>query len=185
MNIVVKPYGKNQCYCRPDTTWERENKDFYVPDCVDDLLWAPVVFVRISKAGKCIGRKFVERYYDSFNFGALLYTGDCETAFSSCADHTSLLPLPLYDPVVMESEANGFVVSVEGETIFSTQTEKDIRNILEESICLASQMTSLRIGDFVAVELAAVAPIASRKDNAKTFRTEFCENKTYDIKIVF
>ena len=59
MNIIVQPYGKTLGYCRPDTTWERENKDFYVPESVDTLLWTPVLFARISKAGKCIGEKFV------------------------------------------------------------------------------------------------------------------------------
>ena len=55
MNIIVKPYSGQHCYCRPDTTWERENKDFYVPDGVENLRWAPVLFARISKAGKHIG----------------------------------------------------------------------------------------------------------------------------------
>ena len=95
MNIIVKPHGSDLCYCRPDTTWERENKDFYVPDCVSEMHWAPVIFVRISKAGKCINPKFVSRYYDSYNYGTLLYcrpeNGD---SLISCADHTSLLPSP-------------------------------------------------------------------------------------------
>ena len=37
MNIIIKPHGSNSCYCRPDTTWERENKDFYVPENVGTL----------------------------------------------------------------------------------------------------------------------------------------------------
>ena len=106
MNIIARPYGRQQCYCRPDTTWERENKDFYSPECVNDIYWAPILFVRISKAGKCIGRKFASRYYDAFNFGVLLYGSDKDIAFSSCMDHTSLLPFPLYNPIVMENEDN-------------------------------------------------------------------------------
>ena len=69
MNIIVKPYGSGLCYCRPDTTWERENKDFYSPECVKELHWSPIIFVRISKAGKCIGGKFASRYYDEFALG--------------------------------------------------------------------------------------------------------------------
>ena len=91
MNIIVKPYGSSLCYCRPDTTWERENKDFYSPECVKELHWAPIVFARISKAGKCIGGKFVSRYYDGYSFGVLLYCNDGPLAFTSCADHTSRL----------------------------------------------------------------------------------------------
>ena len=71
MNIIVKPHGSDLCYCRPDTTWERENKDFYVPEGINELHWAPVLFVRISKAGTCIGKKFASRYYDAFSYAAL------------------------------------------------------------------------------------------------------------------
>ena len=133
MNIIVKPHGSDLCYCRPDTTWERENKDFYVPDCVSEMHWAPVIFVRISKAGKCINPKFVSRYYDSYNYGTLLYcrpeNGD---SLISCADHTSLLPSP----------------SLKGEELNDGE-----RMLVEDAICKASKLISVRIGDYVAVEL--------------------------------
>ena len=118
MNIIVKPFGSGLCYCRPDTTWERENKDFYAPESIDEIYWAPIVFARISKAGKCIGAKFASRYYDAFNFGALLYCNSGEIAFTSCTDHSSLLPAPLYNPVVMENEENVHEVKRNGETVF-------------------------------------------------------------------
>mgnify|MGYP007037143547 CR=1 FL=1 len=95
MNIIVKPHGNDLCYCRPDTTWEKESRDLYIPEGVDKVLWAPVVFAKVCKAGKCINPKFVTRYYDAFNFGFLMYTGEGEIAFTSCADHTSILPTPL------------------------------------------------------------------------------------------
>ena len=76
MNITVKPYDSELCYCRPDTTWEKEGRDFYVPDGVEKVLWTPVMFARISKAGKCVGAKFVSRYYDGFGIGALIYCPD-------------------------------------------------------------------------------------------------------------
>lgn len=133
MNIIVKPHGSDLCYCRPDTTWERENKDFYVPDCVSEMHWAPVIFVRISKAGKCINPKFVSRYYDSFNFGTLLYCR-CEQGqdMVSCADHTSLLPSPM---------------------LGAEQLKEEHKEIVEDAICKASKLISVRIGDYVAVEL--------------------------------
>ena len=141
MNIIVKPHGSDLCYCRPDTTWERENKDFYVPDCVSEMHWAPVIFVRISKAGKCINPKFVSRYYDSYNYGTLLYcrpeNGD---SLISCADHTSLLPSP----------------SLKGEEL-----NDDERMPVEDAICKASKLISVRIGDFVAVELYEVRQLTT------------------------
>lgn len=133
MNIIVKPKGSDLCYCRPDTTWERESKDFYVPDYIKEMYWAPVVFVRISKAGKCINPKFVSRYYDSYNFGTLLYGQPAEgTGLISYMDHTSLLPSPMLGLEDLKEEH---------------------RELLEDAICKASMLISVRIGDYVAVEL--------------------------------
>ena len=192
MNIIVQPYGKTLGYCRPDTTWERENKDFYVPESVDTLLWTPVLFARISKAGKCIGEKFVSRYYDSFNCGALIYcrTSDMEDnaaeslAFTSCVDHTSLLPAPLYNPVVLEKSSNIFEVYKDGENIFAAQPAEYVR-LMEEAICSTSRLTSLRIGDFVAVELAPATTLAHRQDSSVHLKAEFCTNELFDLKMIF
>ena len=184
MNIIVKPYGSETCYCRPDTTWERENKDFYSPECVDDLYWTPVLFARISKAGKCIGRKFTSRYYDAVGFGALLYIGKGDVAFTSCADHTSLLPMPLYNPSVLEGTENIFEVFRNGES-FRKYNSHDKIGILEESICKASALTSLRIGDMVALELAPMQNLASRTDGSIEFRSTYCDNELFDISILF
>lgn len=186
MNIIVRPYGNDSCYCRPDTTWERESKDYYVPESVDNICWTPVLFARISKAGKCIGDRFVQRYYDSFNFGILLYchrNGYSELAFSSCADHTSLFPFPLYNPVVLENEGNLFKVSKDGNEIF--RCNAGMTDIIRETISKASQTISLRIGDFIAAELAAPASLTTRDHGTCTLKSEFCDNPLIDMKVIF
>lgn len=183
MNIIVKPYGNTLCYCRPDTTWERENKDLYSPECVNEWHWTPILFARISKAGKCISAKFASRYYDGFNFGALLYIGGEQTAFASCADHTSTLPLPLFNPIVLESEGNEVGFMKNGEKLFNSVTGST--KVIEEAICKASELTSLRIGDFVAVELAPPATLAEKKEGSLDFKATFCEKEIFNYKIIF
>ena len=193
MNIIVKPYGSDLCYCRPDTTWERENRDLYSPDCVNAWNWAPVIFARISKAGKCISPKFASRYYDSLSFGTLLYIGGADVASGSCADHTSILPLPLFNPVVLETEGNRFEVVKNEESVFSLETPgagcmQDGSNLLqaaEAAICKASQLTSLRIGDYVAVELAPASMLAEKTEGSLSFKATFCENEIFNFKIIF
>ena len=193
MNIIVKPYGSDLCYCRGDTTWERENRDLYSPDCVNAWNWTPVLFARISKAGKCISPKFASRYYDSLNFGALLYIEGADLASGSCVDHTSILPLPLFNPVVMETEGNKVEVVKNEESVFSLETPgdgcmQDGSNLLqaaEAAICKASQLTSLRIGDYVAVELAPAAILAEKTEGSLSFKATFCENDIFNFKIIF
>ncbi|MGN0189693.1 MAG: hypothetical protein ACI395_09285, partial [Candidatus Cryptobacteroides sp.] len=68
MNIALKTYS-GMVTSRPDTTWERENRDWYIPDFITGVLWSPVLFTRIGKAGKCVGRKYADRYIDGMGFG--------------------------------------------------------------------------------------------------------------------
>ena len=218
MNIIVKPYGSNLCYCRPDTTWERENKDFYSLECVNDIYWTPVVFARVSKAGKCVGKKFVERYYDGIGCGMLMYcsgqamisngplpkswapppTRGWENAISDhqpirqlshIVDKTSILPHPLFQPVVLEGEKE-FVVSCQHEAQDDAALSQNIilsgaKDLLEEALCNASQLTSLRIGDFVAVELRELQKLASREEGNIAVKGEFCEKDVFSFNIVF
>lgn len=189
MNIIARPYGSSSCYCRPDTTWERENRDFYVPDGITEVRWAPVVFARISKAGKCIGKKFVERYYDSFNFGALLYcvkdtSAPAELAFTSIVDHSSILPSPLYNTIVMEGEDNEYIVRRNGKEIFRCGTSS-VRQLLEETIVSSSGLTSLRIGDYVAAELDDLHVMSASADGETSLKATFCNNEIYNLKIIY
>ena len=179
MNIIVKPYGSDLCYCRPDTTWERENKDFYSPECVNEIYWTPVVFARISKAGKCVGKKFVERYYDGIGCGMLMYCGN-----STVVDKSSILPHPLFQPVVFEDEKE-FVVNVSPINQYSSVILSGAKDLLEEAICNASQLTSLRIGDFVAVELRELQKLASKEDGTVAVKGEFCEKEILSFSIIF
>ena len=201
MNIIVKPYGSDLCYCRPDTTWERENRDFYSPECVNEVLWAPVVFARVSKAGKCIGKKFASRYYDGVGCGMMMYCAvklqetsvtSCHPAISVNADHTSILPMPLYNSVVLEDE-KVFEVCINEEPVTALSsnaadgvmsTERsEWRHLLEEALCNASQLTSVRIGDFVAVELAPIASLAKQGDKEVAIKGTFCDNEIFNFKM--
>jgi hypothetical protein len=175
MNIIVKPYGSKSCYCRPDTTWERENKDFYSPECVNEVYYTPVVFARVAKAGKCIGGKFVQRYYDGIGCGVLLY-GDG----ISHIDKSSILPLPLYDPMVFDDE-KGFEIN---EDCIAPDEAGEWRRLLEDTICRSSELISLRIGDYVAVELEPAKVLARRPDTEAALKGRFCENDIFDFRVI-
>ena len=56
---------------------------------------------------------------------------------------------------------------------------------IEDAICKASQLTSLRIGDFVAVELAPSALLSERKEGSLEFKATFCENEIFSFRIIF
>jgi len=85
--IVVRPDGS--WYSRPDTTLEREERDFYLPDEFECAVVRRCLFVKIAKAGKAIGLKFADRYYDSFGRGWVIY-GD-ENKMCPYIDGSTLL----------------------------------------------------------------------------------------------
>lgn len=196
MNIVVRRYGSGSCYCRPDTTSEKENRDFYVPESITDIQWSPILFVRISKAGKCIGKKFASRYYDKFGFGALLYCScnkidtvdNLSIAFSSCIDHSSLLPAQSDDPSELESAGTIYQVRKNSEVIYASGCQdgnNDLKTLIEDTVCLASQLTSLRTGDVVAVELSEITRLALREEKEISFAGESGNKTLFDTKIIF
>jgi hypothetical protein len=81
-------------------------------------------------------------------------------------------------PVVLEDE-KAFIVN---DTSVILSGAKDL---LEESLCKASELTSLRIGDFVAVELGTPAELAKRENGEVTIKGTFCENEIFGFKIIF
>ncbi len=191
MNIIIKTYGDGGIYCRPDTTWERENKDFFSPDGIMEYLYTPVLFARIAKAGKCIGRKFAARYYDSIGYGMLLYRSDLmdgspmSYAAASCMDHTSILPFPMYNRITLESGTNIFSLLKDGIEIYSTS--EGSTELLEKGISEASSAVSVRIGDLIAIELTEPKILTTREaeEKAAIIKGTFCENTLFDFRMIF
>lgn len=192
MNIIVKTYDGGRICCRPDTSWEREDKDLYVPDSINGYMWTPVLFARISKAGKCIGLKYAPRYYDAVNYGMLLYPSDMldgspyGIAAASCADHTSVLPFPMYNTVTLDGGTNVYSVLKDGIEIFRTQ--EGSRKIIEKALSKASAIVSLRIGDILAIELAPMSLLAGFNDDVQPHETtisgSFCGNPLFSFRII-
>lgn len=196
MNIIVQTYGGGIC-CRPDTTWERENKDLYSPDFIDGYMYTPVLFARIAKAGKCIGEKFAERYYDSVGYGMLLYPAGIfgkSLAWASCMDHTSVLPFPMYNRITLESPGNRYCICLDGKEIYSTNCGS--ADMIGKAISELSRYVSIRIGDMIAIELAAPATLIwkagglaeSAEDGPGDMQAElsatFCDNELFRFRII-
>lgn len=155
MNILVSLYG-NEGYCfRPDTTLEKESEDFYIPHGIGRISFAPVFFVRASKAGKCVSEKFAQRYYDCGGFGILLYGEDLlqqgRFHIGSILDHSSFLPFPLYGMPALLNQDNSYTLTfAQGKSMsFAPQC-----SLIDKVIGEMSVLTSFRTGDLIAVELA-------------------------------
>lgn len=190
MNIVVRTFD-GHTIVRPDTTWEKDSEDFYPPEFVERLTCSPVLFARISKPGRSIGRKFASRYYDGINIGVLLFPeemidGSPEGyAQASCLDHTSFLPTPLFLPFTLGQKDNEFILKKGKTRFFSINGDAMTTEMIDEAIAEVTRMVYIRTGDFVAIELEPRKLLVSREDGEAEMHGTWCENKTIDFKVIF
>ena len=168
MNIIVSTFNGHYV-TRPDTTWEKDNEDFFPPDFVGRLDFSPVLFARICKPGRSVGLRFASRYYDSVNYGILLYPadhiGDGPEFYAEALtlDHTSFLPAPMR--AVSELSGRPFSIMKDGTGIFSgSLSSTEIAGTVEKAISEATSRIYIRTGDLVAVELAPVSHLADRSE---------------------
>ena len=161
MNIVVLT-ASGKVIVRPDTTWERDNEDAFLPEFVSAVTCSPVLTARVCKPGRSVGVKFAERYYDCVGSGVLLYPenlmdGSAEGyACASCLDHTSFIPMP-----------TGSKESIDGASIKLSADGMElvcINGLDRQAICRAiaevTRFCYIRIGDIIAVELGDRKPLA-------------------------
>lgn len=187
MNIIVKT-SSGHITVRPDTTWEKDNEDFYPPEFVDELTYSPVLFARILKPGRSVGRKFASRYYDSIGFGVLLYPenmldGTPEGyAQAICLDHTSFLPSPMFPPERLEKNGHFRLFRNEHDLFVFDQPSL---NMIEDAIVEATKLLNIRTGDLIAIELAPRKPLTIRPDVSSHITGTFDNNEIIDFQIIF
>lgn len=164
---------------RPDSSRCKDNGDYYVPDGIRELSYTAVVYARMCRSGKAVGAEFASRYYDAVGMGILIYP-DGETIF----DKTSLLPMPLYNPITLEQESNVFKATKDGAQLFSFTTV-GMKAAIENAIVGCSRNTTIRKGDFVIAELSAQQILCDSKDGGCSLKANFCHNETIDMEVKF
>lgn len=188
MNIVVRTYEGNTIV-RTDTSLERNNNDLFVPDYISAFEYTPVLFARICKPGKCIGREFATRYYDGIGYGILLWASDLldgsEQGFAQacCVGHTSFLPFPLYNPVTLGRTSNEFKLYKDGKEIYSYN--QGTADMIADALAIASERALVRTGDILAVELQPRKEFSSRQAGEAAVSSTYCDNETLQFKIVW
>ena len=149
MKIVAYKSCGDYC-CRPDTTLNHNNSDYWCPDGVSSLKAVPCIYTHIDKAGKCVAERFAKRYFKTVAFGCLL-TDAAEgipQAIATSMDFTSIL-----DMGWMEFPAQtSLKFDVNGSEVFSAPG-KDYSEDFARAIVDITRRSTLRIGDIIAIEL--------------------------------
>lgn len=173
MNILVVAYNGQSYYFRPDTTLEKESKDYYCPDDIDSLALMPCLYIKISKAGKCIEQKFAHRYYDSIGAGILLYdykipNDPYSFCMATAMDHTTILSRQTVEPSLMGEVAYRWLIdgAVVTEWRGDVADNDRIADYLDSKVELVSRHCSLRIGDIIILELSTMKGLGELPVNA-------------------
>lgn len=188
MNIAVQTFS-GKVIVRPDTTRVKDGEDVYLPEFVSRLEWSPVLYTKIIKSGRSVGEKFADRYFDSFNIGALLYPSDLIDgseegyACASCLDHTSVLNLQFFDIKSPEKPDNKIVISNNNNVLYSDSVE--FASIIAKSIVEITKYCWLRVGDLLAVELRRKTALCDRQNSPFTISGSLNGKTVFDTRIIF
>ena len=68
---------------------------------------------------------------------------------------------------------------------FRTLTVSAVKETLEKTICRSSELITLRVGDYVAVELEPMQLMCKREDGEVAISGKFCDNDIYSLKVIF
>ena len=144
MNLFIFPYQSENFYTCPDTAIYREAGacDYFVPDGIETVRAIPFVYVKISKAGKCIREEYAHKHYDVCGWGVHLSSYD--------VNEGNTLDNSIFLSEATKIEGSG---PYEGFDFFDSALQR------------ASQYMSLRSGDVVILELEDIQAFEIQPDN--------------------
>ena len=188
MNIVVQT-NNDFTVVRPDTTWERYNREFYVPDFVRSLQWVPVAYAPMIRPGKFIQTGFAHRYIGPIAYGVLFYPIEADGclqmpesfAQACCLNHSSILPEPLPEGSWLAAN-DTFRLTINDAEVFAS--ELDPTPFLYSALAKASQRVLLRNGDILALELGSRQPLDAASDNHFVGRYANASNPILDFQVI-
>jgi 2-keto-4-pentenoate hydratase/2-oxohepta-3-ene-1,7-dioic acid hydratase in catechol pathway len=134
--------GQIKMAMKGDSSLLVNRKPFFIPDWSKDIRMTPCIALRISRLGKNISAKFATRYYDAVALGLNIFAEDFvaqgDWIRGWAFDYS--LPLGTWLPI-------------------SDNPWKELVIDMDRAIELASQVMTLRQGDFIAID----CNVASRK----------------------
>lgn len=144
-------------FLKPDTAYNKNRQDFYIPEFTQDLHYEAEIVLRINKIGKHIDEKFARRYFDAISIGIDFTARDLQAklktkglpwekakAFDFSAAVGDLVPADDYPDM---GNIN-FNLDINGKTVQQGNTGLTINNF-NQIIAYASKFFTLKKGDLI------------------------------------
>ncbi|UPT66647.1 MAG: fumarylacetoacetate hydrolase family protein [Sphingobacteriales bacterium JAD_PAG50586_3] len=144
-------------FLKPDTAYNKNRQDFYIPEFTQDLHYEAEIVLRINKMGKHIDEKFARRYFDAISIGIDFTARDLQAklkakglpwekakAFDFSAAVGDLAPADDYPDM---GNIN-FNLDINGKTVQQGNTGLTINNF-NQIIAYVSKFFTLKKGDLI------------------------------------
>ena len=148
MNIVVTD-GKGGYHFRPDSTLNRELKDFYLPDSITGLRLTPCLYAKMTRSAKSVSKKFANRCFSEFDFGLLLDADNMPYNMATTLDNSTFFGYNFLETDRLSDSS--FILKIKVKEIYLAKNLT--AGMLEEALVKVTALSSLRTGDLLAVSL--------------------------------
>ncbi|MDR1348474.1 MAG: fumarylacetoacetate hydrolase family protein [Prevotellaceae bacterium] len=173
---------------RPETSLLRNSQNFFYPEFTKNIVCGVSAFVRLSRTGRCIYRKFANRYYDEIGAGIYFTAVDIldklqaenkPSDIARCFDFS----LPVSPETVSANEINYSDMDIQlvingkiSQKYNTSQLPFDIDGI----ISYISQYVSFKIGDII---LIGSPPAAAKIEIGYRLQAYINSRKMLDFEI--
>jgi len=172
MNIFILNDCSGEFYFKPDTTFCKENADFYFPHHIELLKIEPLIATKILKSGKFISSRFANRYYSKIDFALNIFHNKIfqtpitisELTFFSAID--SSFYYCSSNQLLDISEDLNIITLFNRHNTTSINLNIDLETKINQAIEKLSSYITLKSGDIVAISFDSTINI-KRGDNIK------------------
>ena len=174
---AVKSFTEPIFSMRPETSLLRNNQNFFFPPFTKKIVCGVSIFLRLSKIGRCIYKKFAHRYYEEIGVGVCftaidilekLQTKNKPADAARCFDFS----LPLSAKTILVNEIGYKNINVKlniNNKVSQSYNSSQLPFEADEIISYISQFVSFKMGDIVLVSLPDTATEIKIGDELQAF----------------
>ena len=184
MNLINIKNNGEFFYTTPDTSLNRDSKDYFCPDFADEFAVVCFYYVRIEKNAKAVTEKFANRYISGFGYGIKLEAlgiGGSQNPYvefmASALDNTTYI-----SPILSKEQFAGIkpVLKIDNTDVAvnNGMLAEFVLNNYPKAVSNITNISTLRSGDIIIFE-------SEPCNKQRTLITRGCAKNKEIMKISF
>ena len=173
----IKSFVEPVFSMRPETSLLRNNQNFFFPEFTKKIVCGVSIFIRLSRIGRCIYKKFAHRYYEELGVGLCFTAIDIMQKLQVESQPADLarcfdFSLPLSPETISVHDIDCKQINVKfsiNSEIVQNYNTLQLPFDTDEIVSYISQFVSFKIGDIILISLPNTAAEIKIGDNLKVF----------------